>query len=108
MKSLLILVVLTSFASLSWARTTYETGYGQEFGICSYNQGPFCISNIKSRAEGEGKRQANWNCQMKHGNPLSFTANCNTTCFPNMLSPGDQNRSVNCRASCTVQCEIRN
>lgn len=104
MKTLMTLALLVGFSSLSWARTTYETGRGQEFGTCSYNQGPFCISNIKNRAEAEAKRQAAWQCQLNGGSASTFSANCNTTCFPNMLSPNDKNRPVNCRSTCTLQC----
>lgn len=106
MKILMTLVLMTGFASLSWARTTYETGRGQEFGYCSGSQGSFCISGIKARSEMEAKRQADWNCQMKHGQSLSFTANCNSSCFPNIITPRDQNVSVRCSSTCTVQCEI--
>lgn len=108
MKMLITFVLATGLASVSWARTTYETGRGQEFGYCSYSQGFFCLSNIKSRAESEAKRQADWECQMKQGTSRSYTANCNTTCFPNILSPGDQNVPVRCSSTCTVQCEINN
>jgi len=106
MKSLLALVLITGFSSFSWARTSYETGYGQEFGYCSYNLGSFCVMSIRNRAEAEGKRQADWNCQMKRGVPHSYSAYCNTNCFPNMLLPGDQNVSVRCSSTCTVQCEL--
>lgn len=107
MKSLLILIFVTGFTHPSWGRTTYETGRGNEMGYCSYNQGYFCIDDIKRRAETNGKRDAEWSCQLQRGTPRSYSANCNTSCFPNYLSPNDQNTMVRCNSSCTMSCEIQ-
>jgi hypothetical protein len=107
MKILMTLVLTAGFASLSWARTSYETGRGQQVSSCFFPQGSFCISGIKAASEAEARRQADWSCQMKHGTSRSYTASCNTTCFPNLILPGQQNTSVRCSSACTVLCEIQ-
>ncbi|QDK38026.1 hypothetical protein [Bdellovibrio sp. NC01] len=96
----LVLLGLTAFAS-----TTYTQGSGSASGYCRGND-YFCPRNLQDRSERDGKYQAEFQCRMDSGNPLSFTNRCNTYCSPNYIPP-DQNAYVQCRSTCTVQCQIK-
>lgn len=108
MKLGMMILFVLSTAAFAEARTTYVNGRGMANGYCSGSMGSMCISNIKSAAERDGGRDAQWNCQMARGNSLSYTLRCNTSCFPSFISPGDQNRPVRCNSSCSMQCEVPN
>jgi hypothetical protein len=96
---------LLTFSSAGWARTIQATGHGSAMGSCSYNDGYFCISNLKSSAERDGQWNAESNCRMQNGRPLGYSAYCSTNCFPNMIPPG-QTALVSCNADCSLQCEV--
>jgi hypothetical protein len=103
------LVLISTFATtLAHARTTFVDGRGSGSGFCSYTQGSFCISGIKSGAERSATGQAETNCRISRGRPLSFSALCSSSCFPSILTPRDTNTLVRCNSNCRMQCEVDN
>ena len=105
----LAIVATILFTGSIWAnQTSYVNGQGRSSGFCSYTQGIFCIDDVKSASERDAQDNAEWNCRLSKGQPLTYSALCNSTCFPNTLTPNDRNTLVNCSSSCTMQCEIQN
>jgi hypothetical protein len=90
------------------ARAIYVQGSGSGTGYCSYNQGPYCISGVQAQAERSAVGQAEQSCRMNQGDPLSYTASCNGSCFPSVLSPQDVNTMVRCSTNCQMQCNVAN
>lgn len=106
MKNLFLISVPVMLLGLSaFAKTTYTQGSGWASGYCRGND-YFCARNLQDRSERDGKNDAEFQCRVHQGNPLSFSGRCNTYCSPNYIPP-DQNAYVQCRSTCTVQCEVR-
>jgi hypothetical protein len=91
----------------AFARIIISNGTGNEGGTCNYAQGSFCISDLRARAERSGQDNARWSCQASGGQPLTYTAYCSSSCFPNVINPGSSTW-VSCNANCSMQCEVQN
>lgn len=101
----LILTFGLLVSGMASARTIISTGSGSESGTCSYAQGLFCINDLQARAERQGQERARWSCQVSGGEPLTYTAYCSSSCFPNVINPGSSTW-VTCNANCSMQCEV--
>ncbi|MBC7370243.1 MAG: hypothetical protein H7326_01685 [Bdellovibrionaceae bacterium] len=108
-----IATFFTAFAAVSFvspsavaAQIIYVQGRGRDMGYCNYTGGSFCLSGVKANAERGAMAQASQSCQFSRGTPLSYTASCNSSCFPNILNPGDTNVNVSCSSDCRVQCQV--
>lgn len=108
MKHFLVFALALVMTLPTFARSTYESGFAQESGFCNgAHDGYFCIERIKTRAENDGKYNAERTCRLRGGTPRNFTSACNNSCFPNSLNRVDQDTLVQCRSSCSVRCDYQ-
>ena len=107
MRNFIMLALISIIALPAFARITYVTGNGQASEVCSAGPiGDSCIRDVKTRAENDGIRDADWNCQENQGQSQTYTAICNSSCFPNYIPPNNGPTTVRCNATCTMQCEL--
>lgn len=94
------------FGSNAWADQSIDV-YGRDSyqSYCTNND-YFCPQNVKDRAQQGASRNAQWDCQSRRGQPLTYTSYCSSYCNPAYIPP-NTSTWVSCQAECRMTCTLK-
>ncbi|HWU43440.1 MAG TPA: hypothetical protein VN132_08380 [Bdellovibrio sp.] len=98
------LICFSGLSTFAASSTVYVDGDGTSSSFCTAND-YFCPRTTEQTAEANATSDAQYRCEQRHGHPLNYTLRCNTICNPSYIPP-NTSTWVNCRSTCSLQCDI--